>query len=329
MKQFSIVIPVFNEDRQIGELLNSLQKVDYPVDCFEIIVVNDGSTDQTAQVVQRYGDVRLVDLPENVGRYYARKAGAEAARNQGILFVDSRTVIDPAVLSVLAGVDAKAVNGNAVGATKPGAFETFYQAIRRLVFPDFYKVNGKPFFLTVDNFDRMQKGTTIFYIEKEVLMEVFSDLSASEMGKHSSDDTKFLRTILNRTPILVHPDVKTKYIARTAFGASIRHLYERGPRFVDYYFDPTKKNFWLVIVIPFAMVLGLVCGLVFAPGSSLQKFAVLAGLDILIAGILARTVEEFIKILYITPVCLTVFYLGILRGIIRKLRVPRKRAGNI
>lgn len=318
MKNFSIIIPAFNEEASIGRLLSSIGKLIYPKNLYEVIVVNDGSTDATAEVVQQYPDVRLVNLHQNVGRYECRKKGAESALYPGLLFIDAHSEVDPEILSHLDRLDAKVINGRVEDAKPTSAFDTFYRAIRRLMFAKFYQHLG-PFYLTLHNFDSMPKGTGVLYVEKEILFSAYCELASVEMGKDSSDDTKLLRAIAAREPILNHPDVKIKYFSRSSFAASIKHLYERGPKFVDYYFNPALRNFWLVIVFPLLLFALGICGLIFLPISAFFKITTLVALNMIMTLVLARSVREFLTIFWIMPVCIMTFYAGILKGIGAKL----------
>lgn len=74
MLTVSIVIPVYNGARTIGQCLESLLQQNYPRSAYEIIVVENGSTDSTAQIVAGY-PVRLV---------HCAQRGPAAARNMGI-----------------------------------------------------------------------------------------------------------------------------------------------------------------------------------------------------------------------------------------------------
>lgn len=318
MKQISIVIPVYNEEKFIGGLLESIARVNYPKENYEVVVINDGSTDRTADAVRKHPDVRLIELPENMGRYQARKSGAEAARYPYVLFVDSRAAVDADILNVLDQTDARAVNGYALGVETPGPFETFYHAVRRAVFRQFFKQYNDPVYLTPANFDSMPKGTTVFFTEKAVLMRAYQDLSLENMGKDSSDDTKLLRTLVNYTPVLIHPGVKITSYSRPSFTASIRHLFARGIKFVDYYLNPALAKFWLVIVLPLLAFFLILAGLIFAPYALLMKIAILMGVDLLITLFLARSWREFRIILLMLPLCAVLFYSGIIKGIIQK-----------
>lgn len=85
---FSVVIPAYNDARHIGEALDSVfsQPIRYP---FEVIVVDDGSTDDTQAVLRAApGPVRVLTKP-NGGPGSARNAGALAARSGILAFLDA------------------------------------------------------------------------------------------------------------------------------------------------------------------------------------------------------------------------------------------------
>jgi len=105
----SVLIPARNEESNIGNCLESLQKQDYPD--FEIVVLNDGSTDRTADIVSEIGKndsrIRLIqgkELPPGwAGKAHACQQLAENARGSWILFVDADTKHTPNMLrSVMA-----------------------------------------------------------------------------------------------------------------------------------------------------------------------------------------------------------------------------------
>lgn len=85
---FSVVIPVYNRAHLIERAIRSV--LDQTYSDFEIIVIDDGSTDDSAAVVARVGDsrIRLIDR-ENGGASAARNAGIDAARGRYIAFLDS------------------------------------------------------------------------------------------------------------------------------------------------------------------------------------------------------------------------------------------------
>jgi cellulose synthase/poly-beta-1,6-N-acetylglucosamine synthase-like glycosyltransferase len=86
----SIIIPTFNGAPRIGHCLDALVQ-QTAAKSVEIIVVNDGSTDNTADVVQRYPSIRLVSQA-NAGPAAARNRGALATHGTIILFTDDDCV---------------------------------------------------------------------------------------------------------------------------------------------------------------------------------------------------------------------------------------------
>ncbi len=85
----SVVIPTFQCAAQLGQAIESVLAQQYPVDKYEIIVVDDGSTDETSQVAQRFGARVRYLYQHNQGVAAARNAGIAAARGEHIAFLDA------------------------------------------------------------------------------------------------------------------------------------------------------------------------------------------------------------------------------------------------
>lgn len=79
------VVPAFNEEKTIGGVLSALTQVN---EIAEIVVVNDGSTDKTAQQAANYA-VTVVTLGKNRGKGGAIKAGLERCQADVVLFLDA------------------------------------------------------------------------------------------------------------------------------------------------------------------------------------------------------------------------------------------------
>jgi cellulose synthase/poly-beta-1,6-N-acetylglucosamine synthase-like glycosyltransferase len=89
-KSVSIIIPTFDGASRIGACLDALKKQTAGRD-IEILVVNDGSTDSTVDVVTLYSEIRLISQA-NAGPAAARNRGASEARGALILFTDDDCV---------------------------------------------------------------------------------------------------------------------------------------------------------------------------------------------------------------------------------------------
>lgn len=101
MVKFSVIVPLYNGEKFIGECLESILAQTYPH--FEIVVINDGSRDNSVQIVQSYSDERInVYSQENKGLFHARLAGVVQAKNEYCLYVDADDLIENNLLEELA-----------------------------------------------------------------------------------------------------------------------------------------------------------------------------------------------------------------------------------
>jgi glycosyltransferase involved in cell wall biosynthesis len=95
----SVVICAYNAERTMRQCLESLRKLDYPN--FEVVIVDDGSRDNTAAISMDFPEFRLVRQP-NKGLSFARNVGMQAARGEIIAYTDSDCVVDPHWLTLMA-----------------------------------------------------------------------------------------------------------------------------------------------------------------------------------------------------------------------------------
>ncbi|MFC1840653.1 glycosyltransferase [Thermodesulfobacteriota bacterium] len=104
----SIIIPVYNVEQYLKQCLDSV--FNQGLDCYEVICVNDGSTDGSreilAQYKQIYPELIIVDR-ENGGLSAARNSGLKMARGEYIYFLDSDDFLYPGVLSQMMGYTKK------------------------------------------------------------------------------------------------------------------------------------------------------------------------------------------------------------------------------
>jgi len=91
--KFSILIPAYNEELTIGTVLSDLQEKYKNI--AEIIVINDGSTDNTSQIVMQYPHVRLITHRHNYGYGASLKTGVLEASTNIVCFFDADGQHDP------------------------------------------------------------------------------------------------------------------------------------------------------------------------------------------------------------------------------------------
>jgi glycosyltransferase involved in cell wall biosynthesis len=164
----SIVVPAFNEASRIGD---SIRKIDdfirqSPIS-FELIVVDDGSSDNTAAIVNQFSikALRLIRNPQNRGKGYSVRQGVLAATGKYVLFTDAdlSAPIDEAIklMSVALNEDADIVIGSrAVDRRYIEKHQTRYRELGGIVFNRMVRV-----LLGLDLHDT-QCGFKLFHREK-------------------------------------------------------------------------------------------------------------------------------------------------------------------
>lgn len=96
MNKYFVIVPVFNEEKNIKIFLNNLKKF-----TSNIIVVNDGSTDNTGNIISKITKIKIITLSKNKGKGTAMKKGAETAwkkNAKGIVFMDGDNQHNPKYL---------------------------------------------------------------------------------------------------------------------------------------------------------------------------------------------------------------------------------------
>ncbi|MCP4602709.1 MAG: glycosyltransferase [Proteobacteria bacterium] len=220
MAQFvSVIIPVYNDPDRIGKCLNALAEQTWPRGSYEIIVADNGSTDETPRLLQdwrrkRPDMIRVVVENEIQSSYAARNKGVRTARGEIFAFTDSDCIPDPGWIE--SGVKAiEEENAACVG----GRIEFFFKSERPNIYEHFdagRKFNQRAF-VEQSGF----AATANFFVRRELIDqygEFRDDLisggdyefgrrlteadekmiySVSAMVKHPARDT--LRAILKKT----------------------------------------------------------------------------------------------------------------------------------
>lgn len=157
--QFSIVVPTWNRRETLEVVLPALLSLDFSPDGYEVLLCDSGSTDGTAELVERLratldnpDRLRLFSGP-NRGRAGARNAGIREARGHFVLFTDADIIADPRLLVEHARIHAEgpcAVVGREVQVDTLDEYETVkaQPAAGRTLHPDTRKTLSWLYFLT-------------------------------------------------------------------------------------------------------------------------------------------------------------------------------------
>ena len=102
--KISIVVPAYNTEKFINRALDSLINQDYPEKNYEIIIIDDGSTDKTGKICDDYAEkfpFIHVTHTENYGPAHARNVALKQCQGEYITFCDSDDFVSPQLISIL------------------------------------------------------------------------------------------------------------------------------------------------------------------------------------------------------------------------------------
>jgi len=246
----SIVMPVYNEPTWVTGSLNdvAVAVAAAPFTDVEIVVVDDGSTDATASVL----DELELTLPlrvihqQNKGRFEARRTGIEAARGDYVLLIDSRVSIRPDALAFVAGAHA---DGGEVGTWNAhvdmdldgNPFARFWNVLTEASFARYFD-DPRTTSFGLEDFDHFPKGTTCFLVRRSEMLAAIAEFRShfSDM-RNANDDTNLIRILASGDRINISPGFSCTYSGRSGLRPFLRHARHRGVVFVDGFLRPGTR----------------------------------------------------------------------------------------
>lgn len=154
----SIIIPTYNRCSQLRLLLQSISEQLFPPNDFEVIVVNDGSSDETSQFLdyyKPYHSFRVVNL-KNYGPAVARNRGAEIAIGELLIFTDDDCIVPQNWLTIVTGLfensQFDAVAGRSINYVKNNIYADLYQQLHDYFFSKLNSSYGNAKFVMTNNF---------------------------------------------------------------------------------------------------------------------------------------------------------------------------------
>ena len=221
MTTISVIIPMYNAAEYIAETLQSVSLQLLPnIWNLEIIVVNDSSTDKSAQIVAAFPDSRifLVDLKENGGRVSARNLGIKAATGKYCLFLDAdcayhnQDTIGRYICAFESGIRACFGAATAVG-------DGFWERYQRENYQTRLSRNDLLSLVTSQNFG----------IEKDLLLIIGGfDARYQHYGFEDRDLYLTIAQYLNHYNIKISPDIKVCHRDRLSLDTVCSKMFNAG-----------------------------------------------------------------------------------------------------
>ena len=222
--KFSVIIPVFNKADTIPTSLNSVFAQTYRD--FEIIVVNDGSTDNIQQVLSQYEGLVVINQ-ENAGVSAARNAGINKAQGEYLCFLDADDIYFPNHLSVLNELINKYPSNGFYCTSHIETFADGDNIDSSIRLPEFIKkssdYNCDNLFKLVNTYSDGIIHTNSFCIKKELL--IINKIFFAVGEKQGEDTDLWYRVALKNNIILSKvptTQYRREYSTATKFGVKTK-----------------------------------------------------------------------------------------------------------
>jgi len=260
MKLITVVIPIRNEAKHIGAVLDALLVQNYPKDRFEIIVVDGLSEDDSKMIISEYvknfPNIRLLDNPKRLSSA-ARNIGVREARGEIILIVDGHCLIDNRQMFANVNASMQDQNVHSLGRPQPLFLDNANAAQRAIAMARHSRLGHHP-----DSFiysDEPQKVPAIS-VAVAYRKNVFGQVGLFDERFDVCEDCELnYRLDLAGFHCYFVPDIAVRYVPRDS-------VFRLGKQMIRYGRGRVRlakkhpKTFSLKMFMPALLVLGLIAG---------------------------------------------------------------------
>ncbi len=267
--RFSVIIPARNEEKNIGRLLESLNRQRYPREFFEVIVVDDHSTDKTAEIVRSFEHVRLIQLQDDGINSYKKKAietGIAGANNEWIVCTDADCKVPLQWLQTFASF---IVEKNPVFIAAPVTFFPFASEQNKILHTfqtlDFLTLQGITAASVSARKHNMCNGANLAY-KRQVFYEVNGFRGIDNIA--SGDDMLLMHKVWKQYPDGVHYLKSERAIVETETAPTWKAFFNQRIRWASKTKNYDDKRIIVVLVLVYLFNLSfliLLCASFFNP----------------------------------------------------------------
>ncbi len=333
----SVVIPAYNAapwlPLSVPKLTAAIRSAN--IAKAEIIIVDDGSSDDTATVAKslKVGyPIKVIKQP-NSGRFLARAKGVEAASYDYVLFIDTRIFIgEDALKHVVNRLSVKedrlVWTSHVVIDKKGNPYARFWEAITFISWRKYF-ANPRDCAYGSKDFDYYPKGTTCFFVPRAIILEANEwFVTQIKNAKASNDDTLLIRRIAESHQINLSPKFFCTYHARTSLKQYSKHVYHRGKVFVDGFLRRDGNRFFWPLVAFLVLSVSLPVFLIFSPMyiyAALVLFILAWFAELAAALLLGVPAADALSLFILSPLFAVLYGAGIWKAVI-DIYVLRARA---
>ena len=321
----SVICPIYNEEKYIGQFLDSLLTQDYPKDDLEILLVDGMSKDRTREIVAEYiaehPFIRLIDNPDKIVPY-AMNRGIDAAKGDIIMRLDAHASYQPDYFSVLVK-GLKRLQADNVGTVcKTDVLNKTPKTLAiREVLSNKFGVGNSIFRTGIDHEQEVE--TVPFGCWRKEVFEKYGKYDVRLVRNQDIELNK--RIIRGGGKIYILPDTYCTYLARETWKALAKNNYGNGKwNILTVYYTKMFSSLSLRHFIPLLFLLSLIVplllGLIWWPFALVSVVSLLAYTGLLSAVSLKLANDKNLNYIYLL---ITFFVLhlsygwGSLMGIIK------------
>lgn len=261
----SVICPIYNEEKYIGQFLESIFLQDYPKDDMEILLVDGMSKDKTREIIlnyiSRYPFIRLIDNPDKIVPC-AMNRGIDASKGDIIIRLDAHATYQPDYLSVLVN-GLKRLHADNVGTVcKTDVLNKTPKTLAiREVLCNKFGVGNSTFRTGIDHEQEVE--TVPFGCWPRTVFERFGKYDERLVRNQDIELNK--RILRGGGKIYILPDTFCTYLARETWAALAKNNYGNGKwNILTVYYTKTCSSLSVRHFVPMLFLLSLIVPLLLA-----------------------------------------------------------------
>jgi len=236
MPFFSVVISLYNKENYIENTLKSV--LNQTFDDYEIIIVNDGSTDKSEEIVLKFDDQRIKYFSKtNEGVSVARNFGIEKARSNYIAFLDADDLWKPNHLSTLMHLIQDYPDA--------GIYASRYQLIfknQSVYVPHFKNVDSDYSGVVADYFESSLHYSIATASSVAVSKTIFKNVGLFDTSISAGEDTDMWIRIALKHPVVISKSITAAYVHFTENSLSKTTILQKKIKAFSFYKEDELRN---------------------------------------------------------------------------------------